>query len=147
MGLVQKVPGYRCSERGNRRNQLRDLAEHVAGVQVPCLPHDPFGGRRGRVHLPILRWAVAWMVVRWARAAVVAQTQPNGFRRVLLGLAHVAKVPVGPGSVTQVAAFVEVQPFRLRPVSGPGDLAAGSEGGCRWVRRRPSPPCPGHVRR
>jgi hypothetical protein len=41
MGLIQEVLGRGCSERGNRRHQLRDLSEHVAGVQVPCLPPTP----------------------------------------------------------------------------------------------------------
>ena len=102
MGLVQEVPGYRCSEWGNRRNQLRDLFEHVAGVQVPCLSHDAFSGRRGRVHFPHVQ--VGGCLdggALGARAAVVAQAQPNGFRGVLFCLAWMAEVPVGPGSVTK----------------------------------------------
>ena len=74
MGLVQEIPGYRCSERGDRRYQLRDLSEHVAGVQVPCLPDDPFGGRRGRVYFSHAQ--VGGCLDRGAlgaRAAVAAQ--------------------------------------------------------------------------
>lgn len=121
MGLVQEVPGHRCAERGNRRYQLCDLTEHVAGVPVPCLPDDPFGGCGGRVDFSHAQ--VGGCLDGGAlgtRAAVAAQAPPNGFRRVLFGLARTAEVPVGAGSVTQVAAFVEVQPFRLRPVSDEG---------------------------
>jgi hypothetical protein len=99
----------------------------VAGVQIPGLSDDPLGRRRGSVDLPQaqMRSCLDGGALG-ARAAVSAQAQPNGFRRVLFGLARMAEVPVGTRSVTQVAAFVEVQPFRLRPVSDKGQ-------GCRRI--------------
>ena len=121
MGLVEEVLGHRCPERGNRRHQLRDLPEHVAGVQAPCLPNDPLGGRGSRVdfsHAQVSGCLDGGALCTCA--AVAVQAQPNGFRRIPLGFARTAEVPVGAGSVTEVAAFVEVQPFRLRPISDEG---------------------------
>ena len=48
-------------------NELLDLAEHVAGMQVPGFVDDPFGGCGCGVGFAHVQGAVAWMVVRWAR--------------------------------------------------------------------------------